>query len=83
MDHIENDTSNNSSIIACNRCHSVFTEQLPSSNTGFTYTDWWEGFMMYAIEMGSGTMIYTSNLMNWFGHCKTFIGGYPENMVIA
>jgi hypothetical protein len=38
---------------------------------------------LYAIEMGSGAMIYISNFMNWFGRCKICIGGYPENMVIA
>jgi hypothetical protein len=38
----------------------VFSEPLPSNNSGCTcrHTDWWEGFMKYAIGMGSGAMIY-------------------------
>jgi hypothetical protein len=32
---------------------------------GYTYrhTDWWEGFMKYAVEIGSGTMIYVHSRM--------------------
>jgi hypothetical protein len=26
-------------------------------------TDWWEGFMKYAVEMGSGAMIYIKSLI--------------------
>jgi hypothetical protein len=52
----------------------MFTEPLPSTEwrdtlnravalqryQGYTYrnTDWWERFMKYAIEMGSGAVIY-------------------------
>jgi hypothetical protein len=25
---------------------------------GGVHTDWWEGFMKYIVEMGSGAMIY-------------------------
>jgi hypothetical protein len=37
--------------------HRVFAYQ---GQEGYTYrhTDWWEGFMKYAVEMGSGAMIY-------------------------
>jgi hypothetical protein len=39
----------------------VLTEPLPSSERG-EYTcrhkDWWEGFMKYVVEIGSGAMIY-------------------------
>jgi hypothetical protein len=60
MDSIENDASNNS-IIACIRCHgSVSTEPLPSNDKWIhIHTDRWEGFMKYAVKMGSGAMIYT------------------------
>jgi hypothetical protein len=44
-------------IVSCTRCRgNVFTERLPSNDSGgYTYrhTDWWEGFMKYAVEMGS------------------------------
>jgi hypothetical protein len=39
----------------CIHCHGdVFIEPLPSNDRGMTYrhTDWWEGFMKYAFEMG-------------------------------
>jgi hypothetical protein len=62
-DRIENNESNNSSIVMC-----VFVAAvtfLPSRCLtmirGYTYrhTDWWKGFMRCAIEMGSVAMIYT------------------------
>jgi hypothetical protein len=33
---------------------------LPGNDRGFTYrhTNWWEGFMKYAVEMGSGAMTF-------------------------
>jgi hypothetical protein len=61
-DRIENDASNNSSIVAC-----VFVATVTFSPSrclatirGYTcrHTDWWEGFMTYAFEMGSGASIY-------------------------
>jgi hypothetical protein len=40
MDSIENDASNNSSIVACIRCSgNVFTEPLPSNEMRDTHTD--------------------------------------------
>jgi hypothetical protein len=53
--------SNNFSIVAC-----VFFAMATSllscciATRGYTYryTDIWEGFMKYAVEMGSGTMTY-------------------------
>jgi hypothetical protein len=60
MDHIENDVSNNSSIVAC-----VFVTAitfLPShclaTIRGYSYrhTDRLEGFLNYAIQMGSGAV---------------------------
>jgi uncharacterized RmlC-like cupin family protein len=40
-----------------------FTEPLPTNEKGIHIqmhrcTDWWDGFMKYAAEMGSGAMIY-------------------------
>jgi hypothetical protein len=66
-DHIENDASNSYSTVACIRCHgNVFTEPLPSNDRGYKYrhTDWWEGFMKYANEMGSAAMIYLRSFIN-------------------
>jgi hypothetical protein len=39
----------------------TFTKLLPSKERSDTHTDtdWWEGFMKYAIKMGSDAMIYT------------------------
>jgi hypothetical protein len=54
IDHIDNDASDNSSIVAC-----VFVAAvtfLPSrclaNRGGHTDTDWWEGFMQYAFWDG-------------------------------
>jgi hypothetical protein len=65
----------------CIRCRgNSFTELLPSNDLGgYTYrhTDWWEGFMKYTFEMGSGAMIYIpSFIRNWFRHSKVDRGGY-------
>jgi hypothetical protein len=50
-----------------------FTKPLPSNEkrNKCIDTDWWEGFMKYAVEMGSGAMIYTKFHKNWFRHSKT------------
>jgi hypothetical protein len=29
----------------------------------YRHTDWWEGFMKYAVEMGSGAMIYVPSFI--------------------
>jgi hypothetical protein len=46
-------------FIRCRR--NVFTEPLPSNDKGYTYrcTDWWEGFMKCAPEIGSVALMYT------------------------
>jgi hypothetical protein len=65
----KNDASNNSSIVAegtrlPSRCLATkggihFTEPLPSNDRRIhRHTDWWEGFIMYAVEVGSGAMIH-------------------------
>jgi hypothetical protein len=57
----ENDTSINSSIVACIFVAAVtfITEQLPSNERGNTHrqTDWREWFMKYAVEMVSGVKV--------------------------
>jgi hypothetical protein len=62
-DRIENDVSNNSSIVA----HVLFAAVsffLPSrclaKIEGYIYRhmDWWKGFMNYAVNMGSSAMKY-------------------------
>jgi hypothetical protein len=66
MDRIENDASNNSSIVSCVFVVAVIF--LPSrflaTIGGYTYrrTDWWERFMKYAVEMGTCAMTYISCL---------------------
>jgi hypothetical protein len=58
---IENDPSNNSSIVACVFVTAVtfLLTRFPAAMGEYTHrhTDWWEGFMKYAVEMGSGAMI--------------------------
>jgi hypothetical protein len=76
-DHIENDVSNNSSIVPCafvtavtfllSQCLATIGEYLPSrciaTIRGYTHTDWWEGLMRYAVEMGSGAVIYVPSFI--------------------
>jgi hypothetical protein len=56
----------------------VFTEPLPSNNKRHTnrHTDWWEGFMKYAVEMGSGASRAEVNSRDiqtaWWSHKPTF-----------
>jgi hypothetical protein len=57
MDCIENEVSNNSAIVVCiHCCVNIFTELLPSNNRGYPYTDQWEQFIKYDVEMNSGDM---------------------------
>jgi hypothetical protein len=56
----------------------VFAEPLPSNDRRdkHTHTDWWEGFMKYAAEMGSGAMIYMPSFIKvWFRHLNVIRGG--------
>jgi hypothetical protein len=39
------------------------------------YTDWWEGFMNYTAEMGSGFMIYTPNFIKTGSGIQKLIRG--------
>jgi predicted metalloprotease len=79
MDRIENEASNNSSLVACIHCRrNVFTETLTSTEwrdkingpvscneRGHTYidSDWWEEFLNYAVKMSSLAMIYTPSFI--------------------
>jgi hypothetical protein len=51
----------------------VYTEPLSSNDTGDTHADidLWEVFMKYAVEMGSGAMIYIPSIIN----IQKLIGG--------
>jgi hypothetical protein len=85
MDRTENDESNNSSIVTCAY---VFNDPLPSSHRRNTYTntDWWEGFMKYAVGMDSGTMIYIPSFIAIGPGIQKLIGGmhgHKDRMVIS
>jgi hypothetical protein len=41
------------------------------------------GFMKYAVEMGSGAMIYIPSFINIGSGVPKLIGGYKDNMEIA
>jgi hypothetical protein len=46
----------------CIRCRgNVFTNPLPSNDRGIHRL--WEGFINYAVKMGSGAMIYTASFI--------------------
>jgi hypothetical protein len=79
MGHIENDTPNNCSIVVC-----VFATTVTFSLScclamirGYTYrhTDWWEGFFNYAVEMGSGAVIYLPSCIKIGSGIQKLIGG--------
>jgi hypothetical protein len=53
----------------------VYTEPLPSNGRGNTDTDYWEGFMKYAVEMGSGAMIYIRSFIKIGSGIQKLIGG--------
>jgi hypothetical protein len=69
----------------------VFTELSPSnenrntlhwasayqSQEGCTYrhTDWWEGFMKYTVEVGSGAMIHIPSFIKIGSGIRKLIGG--------
>jgi hypothetical protein len=60
----KNDAFNNYSIGACVFVAAVTS--LPSrclATVGDTHTDWWEGFMTYAVEMDSGAMAYIQSFI--------------------
>jgi hypothetical protein len=59
---------------------------LPSNNIGFTkrYTDWWEVFIKYAVEMGSSAMIYIPSFIQIGSGIQKLIGEEnTDNTVIS
>jgi hypothetical protein len=44
----------------------------PAMTQGNTcrHTGWWEGFMKYGVQMGSGSMILVPNFIEWLWHWK-------------
>jgi hypothetical protein len=77
--HIENDASNNFSIVACVFVTAVTS--LPSrclaTIGGYTYrhTDRWEGFSISAVEMGSGAVLYVPSFIKiGWGIQKLIVG---------
>jgi hypothetical protein len=53
----------------------VFTEALPSNDRVHGDTDWREGFIKYATELGSGVMIYVPSLIKIGSSIQNLIGG--------
>jgi hypothetical protein len=65
-----------------------FTEALPSNDRRDTHTDTdlWEGFIKYAVEMGSGAMIYIPSVIKIGSGIQKLIGGihrHPDSIEIA
>jgi hypothetical protein len=87
-DRIGNYPSNNSSV-ACVFVATVtlFTEPLPSNNRGYTYRHigGQEGFMKYAVEMGSVAVIYISGSIKTGSRIQMLITGDTQvhSMVIS
>jgi hypothetical protein len=76
MDRIENDASNNTSIVACNLCRgNVFTEPLPSNGGGMHIQT---HRLMAGVEMGSGAMIYIPSFIKIVSGIQKLIGGYID-----
>jgi hypothetical protein len=61
----------------CIRCRgNVFTEPLPSSDRDIhTDIDWWERFMIYAVGMGLGAMIYIPSFIKIGSGIQKLMGG--------
>jgi hypothetical protein len=65
LDHIENDASNNFSIVACVYVAAVtFLPSLFLARIRGERHRLWEVFMKYAAEMGSSAMIYIPSFIN-------------------
>jgi hypothetical protein len=58
--HIENNMSNNSTVACIRCCRNIFTEPMPSNNSGIHMQTYrlGGGFMEHVTEMGTGAMIY-------------------------
>jgi hypothetical protein len=44
------------------------------------YTDWWEGFMKYTVEMGSTSMIYIQSFIKIDPGIQTLIEGHSQTV---
>jgi hypothetical protein len=79
MERIENDASYNSSIVAFEfvAAETVLQSRCLEMIGRYTYrhTDWWEGFMNYANEMGSGAMIYIPVFIKIGSMIQKLVGG--------
>jgi hypothetical protein len=74
---IENDTTDNSSIVACVLITTLTF--LPSCCLvmigGYRYADRWEGFMKYTAELSSCTMTYIPSFTNMQSGIQKLMGG--------
>jgi hypothetical protein len=61
------------------------TEPLPCNNSRNTHTDvdGWEGFMKYAVQMGSVAIICIPSFIKTGSGVLKLIGGYTDSMEIA
>jgi hypothetical protein len=74
MGRLENDASNNSSIVTCTRCRSnVFTESLPSNHRRIHIQTHRLKEEMY--EVSSGSMMYIPSSIKIVSGIQTLIGG--------
>jgi hypothetical protein len=65
VDHTENDVSNNSSIVVFVAMVIFLLSPCLAKVEGYTYRHTLiGGFMMYAVEMSSGAMIYKPSFIN-------------------
>jgi hypothetical protein len=61
----------------------VFTEPFPSNEVG-VQTDLGERFAKYAVDMGSGAMLYIRSLMKIGSDIRKLLGwGYTDSMEIV
>jgi hypothetical protein len=87
---MEEDISNNSSIVAC-----VFVAAVPFLQSRclatigectYRHTDRWEGFMQLAVQMGSDDMLYISSFIKTGSAIQILIGEihtHTDNMMMA
>jgi branched-subunit amino acid transport protein len=89
MDHIENDASNSSSVVACIfvAAATFLLSRCLATIRGYTYryTDWWERFMKYAVEMGSVAIVYIPSFIKSGSSIQKLMWGihkHTDNIVI-
>jgi hypothetical protein len=83
MDCIENDASNNSSIVACVFVATVMflRSRCLEKVKGYSYRhiDRWEGFAKYAVEMGPGAMIYIPSFVKIGSGIRKMMGRHRQH----